>query len=55
MGLLTWDSLWAEGQRPLQCKSDMEAEKLSTTPAVEANIPKTEDKGITGNAGNVNQ
>ena len=22
-GLLTWDSFWAEGQKPLQCKSDI--------------------------------
>lgn len=54
LGLLTWDSVWAEGQRPLQCKSDMAAEKLSITPAVEAPVvAKTEDVGITGNAGNL--
>jgi hypothetical protein len=48
MGLLTWDSFWAEGQKPLQSKVD--------AGLVEAPVKtKTTDKGVTGNAGYVNQ
>lgn len=49
LGLLSWDSIWDEGQNPFQRKSDIGKIKVVKI------MPKTEDKGITGNGGNVNK
>jgi hypothetical protein len=47
-GLLCWDSVWSEGQKPFQSKSDagLVPKPVKETPAV-----KTVDAGVTGNAG----
>lgn len=47
-GLLCWDSVWAEGQKPMQSKVDA---GLVPAPVKEEPVVKTADAGITGNAG----
>lgn len=52
-GLLCWDSVWAEGQKPMQSKVDAGLVAKKDAPIVTVEVVKTEDVAITGNAGNL--